>query len=232
MAMRALASWVFTSSLVHVVCNTVLKADDPNAENDLGLTCSGPNATCADSNSAPGMKKGQANVLLQSQSEMQRVHKANDCDPVCSDTSVCDLQSVNNGDSKCWELKGNKYISGGAQNKIFSGEAKNSDQHCVLACRKESGYLAVYNDESGNCWCYGTPVGGTVTADTKYKMYLLPHSCSTENSCGTTTSDPTCGDQCAEYDIKNTCCDTCDQSDDTRRRDGRRRGYFCQRRRS
>ena len=230
MAMQALAAWVFTSSLVHVVCNTVLEADEPNAENDLGLTCSGPNATCADSNSAPGRKKGQANVLLQRQSEMQGVHD-NSCDSVCSNaTSVCDKYS---GGSECWEYKGAQYITGEEiQNKILKGVDKNSDSHCVLGCRKAAGYLAVYNAELGKCWCYGQPVGGTVVSNADTKMYLLPHSCSGSNDCKTTTGDPTCGDECVEYGIKKTCCDTCDKSDDSRRRDGRRRGYFCSRRRS
>ena len=62
---------VFASSQVHVNCNAVLKSNEPNAENDSASTCSGASAACVDANFEAGRKKGSANVLLQSQSDMK-----------------------------------------------------------------------------------------------------------------------------------------------------------------
>ena len=62
-------------------------------------------------------------------------------------------------------------------------------------------------------------------------------SCAAYNDCGATSDDPTCGNECEEYATAGTCCETCDETGDARRRDSRRRrdsngkGFLCQRRR-
>jgi len=234
--MQALASLVFTSGLAHVLCNTVQKSDEPNAENDIILTCSSPNASCADFNSAPGIKKGRANVLLQSHSEM-----------TTKDCEFCD-------GSKCWDDLGNKKITSWAGDNVvikMNHEEVDSTQACVMACKKKGGKTIQMqtNRRRSSCTCLSGTWTGESSLQSGYTLYEKAasgctttttttwRSCAANNDCEATTEDPTCGNECEEFATAGTCCQTCDETSDARRRDSRRRrdsngkGYLCQRRR-
>lgn len=75
--------------------------------------------------------------------------------------------------------------------------------------------------------------GNSLTTEQFEAVNRRRRSCSWDNECGATSADPTCGNECDEFATAGTCCETCDTSSDSRRRDGRRRkgGYMCQRRR-
>ena len=247
--MQALASLVFTSSLVHVMCSTDLKPDEPNAEGNTFSTCSGPNATCADSNFAPGIKKGRANVLLQSRSEMQRGNKTQSCE-------LCDSNGL------CWALKGNKGIW--APDDVTSVARtgswyQNSALRCVAKCNSAQS-IVMYSASMEICYCFiadyrqngkeikiedyyestdywdiyeqSATTCTTTTTTTTTTESRRRRSCASTNACQASTSDPICGNECYEFSTALTCCETCDVTGDSRRRDGRRRkGHLCQRRR-
>ena len=79
-----------------------------------------------------------------------------------------------------------------------------------------------------------TGAGTTADCCTALGGHRRRRSCAANNACVASSHDPTCGAQCEELDTAGTCCETCDTSSDSRRRDGRRRkgGYMCERRRS
>lgn len=97
-------------------------------------------------------------------------------------------------------------------------------------CSRTLDTCSVYAAPGGVVYKYS---GNSLTTEQFTAVNRRRRSCQADNECVTSTSDPTCGDECAEYATAGTCCETCDLSGDNRRRDGRRRtgGYMCQRRR-
>jgi len=233
---------VFASSQVHVNCNAVLKSNEPKAENDSASTCSGASAACVHANFEAGRKKGSANVLLQSQSDMKsRGNKTKSCE-YCIDG--------------CWDFVG-KYTLGGPSVAEFEGVS--SLEKCITKCEGENNWLdqVLYTPASNGCSCTRASSGYKLTAMNGARLYekdtttacttttttttTTPsrrrRSCAASNDCVATSDDPTCGNECEEYATAGTCCQTCDTTSDARRRDSRRRrdsngkGYLCQRRR-
>ena len=186
-------------------------------------------------------------MLLQSQSEMQRVTKTKRCER-CDGDSLTDL---------CWDYYGKYEVEDKNSVKVFGSYLYGGTAtECLLKCREEGGATVGWYGQTSKCKCWKSldDIDPTQIISSSMKMYQMTstpcpttsttttsprrrRSCAADNACQATTSDPTCeGDglnECSELSTAGTCCETCDTTGDSRRRDGRRRkgGYRCQRRR-